>query len=87
MRASSMPWVFSQANSGGSAGDLADSTVAYSSPCGGEPLAGKLASSGGMEDRGDQEIDVAVVDPGDGAHAFGIRRLLAGVKQRAEHAG
>jgi hypothetical protein len=48
------------------AGDLADSTVAYSSPCGGQPLAGKLVSSGGVEDRGDQEIEVAVIDPGDG---------------------
>jgi len=51
---------------GGSTGDLADSTVAYSGSVAGPRLARELAVSGGVTDRHKQEVNVVAVDAGDG---------------------
>ncbi len=52
--------------SGGSTGDLADSTVAYSVSATWASLAREPVASGGVIDRGEQDVYVAVVDAGDG---------------------
>ena len=47
-------------------GDLADSTVAYSVSATWASLAREPVASGGVIDRGEQDVYVAVVDAGDG---------------------